>query len=79
MVDHFRNFIFVNIVASLLGQHNLAYKKAYARQSSTYIVKVRSYHAYNGRYYGQLFRDAVEDATLVESAILLHLWWHWHE
>ena len=59
MADHFSNFIYIQLMSSISGEENLAAKKAYERRASSYVGKVKIYHADNGRYAEQMFLDAV--------------------
>ena len=63
MVNHFSHFIYLYLMSSIVGEHTLDAKKAYERRAASYGVKVKRYHADNGRQAEQIFLDAVEDAN----------------
>ena len=65
MVDHFSNFVSVNLMTSISIEKNLAAKKTCERRADSQGVKVKAYHEENERYDEQMFLDAVQDVNKV--------------
>jgi hypothetical protein len=60
-VDHFSRLSFVHLQESTKGEETLLAKKAFEAYAASFGVKVRNYHADNGRFAERLFLDHAEE------------------
>ena len=52
---HVSNFIYIQLMISILGEQTLDAKKFYERRTASYGVKFKICHSYNGRYAEKIF------------------------
>jgi len=62
-VDHMSDLVYVHLMRSTTQEETLAAKTAYERYGATHGVTIKRYHADNGRYAEQPFRDACAQAN----------------
>jgi hypothetical protein len=65
-IDHFSRLFFVHLQSTLSSGNTIEAKKAFERYSESHGVKVRYYHADNGRFLDQAF---IEDIRLQNQKV----------
>ena len=63
MVDHCSDLTYVHPMRSTIQEENLAVKSAFEIRAATFGVKIKRYHADNGRFYEKPFRSEIEDSN----------------
>lgn len=61
-VDHYSRLSYVYLMKSLTGEETVEAKKHFERYCATHHVKVKHYHADNGRFADNLFMKAIRDS-----------------
>lgn len=72
--DHFTNFTYSHLQTSLDTDQTIASKTAFESKANSFGVKIKSYHADNGRFAEKGFRDAVtaSNQTIKYCAVGAH-------
>lgn len=65
-IDHFSHLSFIHLQSTLSSSNTLPAKKAFERYSESHGVKVRHYHADNGRFLDQAY---IEDIRLQNQKV----------
>ena len=63
MVNHFSDLTYLHLMRITSQEENLAVKSAFERWANTFGVKIKIYHAENGRFSKQAFRSEIEDTN----------------
>ena len=63
MVDHFSDLTYVQLIRSTIQEETLAGKPAFEILAATFGIRIKRYHAYNGRFSEQPFRSSIEDSN----------------
>ena len=63
MADHFSDLTYMHLMISTRQEKSLSVKSAFERWADRFGVKIKIYHADNGRFSEQPFRSAIEDAN----------------
>ena len=73
-LDHYSDFSYTHLCTSTTQEETLAAKAAYEKLAASHGVKIKSYHADNGRFAEKGFRDSVHDAnqTITFCAVNAH-------